>query len=182
MVALFWQTEKVGEWQVIWCLKRPQMIHDIGSLCISTMLLFNFFLIKRTIKQVLQVKNTQGKTDRGEFNQHALLHHQALLHYILSQLPLFLLLIINILLLLLLILLLLLLFKEVYKASRPSLLSCMQWPVGQALASSSPGSKILTGFKLFKSYKNVMGIRRLWFSDLCKPKRTWRTNIKLKRN
>ena len=113
VVALFWQTGKVGEWQVIWCLKRPQMIHDIGSLCISTMLLFNFCLVKSTIKQELQVKETQGKTDRGEFNQHALLHHKALLHYILPQLLLHLLLIINILLLLLLILLLFLLFKEI---------------------------------------------------------------------
>ena len=41
-----------------------------------------------------------------------------------------------------------------------------------------PGSKILTGFKLFTSYKIVKGITRLWFSDLCNPDRTWRTNIK----
>ena len=124
MVALFWQTGKGGEWQVIWCLRRPQIIHDVGSLCISTMWLFNFFLVKRTLKQELQVKETSGKRDRGEFDQHDLLHHQAVLHYTLPPLPLHLLLIIIILLLLLLILLLLLLFKEVWKASRSFLLSC----------------------------------------------------------
>ena len=124
VVALFWQTGKGDEWQVIWCLRRPQIIHDVGSLCISTMWLFNFFLVKRTLKQELQVKETSGKRDQGEFDQHALLHHQAVLHYTLPPLPLHLLLIIIILLLLLLILLLLLLFKEVWKASRPSLLSC----------------------------------------------------------
>ena len=37
VVALFWQTGKVDEWQVIWCLRRPQIIHDVGSLCISIM-------------------------------------------------------------------------------------------------------------------------------------------------
>ena len=87
----------------------------------------NFFLAKRTLKQDLQdlqVKETSGKRDRGEFDQHAFLHHQADLHYILPPLPLHILLIIIILLLLLLILVLLFLFKEVWKASRPSLLSC----------------------------------------------------------
>ena len=118
VVALFWQTGKGGKWQVIWCLRRPQLIHDVGSLCISTMWLFNFFLVKRTLRQELQVKETSGKRDRGEFDQHALLHHQAVLHYALPPLPLHLLLIINILLILLL------LFKEVWKAFRPSLLSC----------------------------------------------------------
>ena len=29
MVAIFWQTGKDGEWQVIWCLRRPQIIHDV---------------------------------------------------------------------------------------------------------------------------------------------------------
>ena len=121
--ALFWQTGKGGKWKVIWCLRRPQIIHDVGSLCISTMWLFNFFLVKGTLKQELQVKETSGKRDQGEFYQHSLFQHQAVLHYTLSLLPLNLILIIIILLLLLLILLLLLLFKEVWKASRPSLLS-----------------------------------------------------------
>ena len=76
--------------------------------------------MKRTLKQELQVKETSGKRDRGEFDQHDLLHHQAVLHYTLPPLPLHLLLINIILLLLLLIVLLLLLFKEVWKASRPS--------------------------------------------------------------
>ena len=106
------------------CLRRPQIIHDVGSLCISTMWLFNFFLVQRTLKQELQVKETSGKRDQGEFDQYDLLHHQAVLHYTLPPLPLHILLIIIILLLLLLILFLLLLFKEVWKASRPSLLSC----------------------------------------------------------
>ena len=35
VVALFWQTGKGGEWQVIWCLRRPQLVHNVGSLCIS---------------------------------------------------------------------------------------------------------------------------------------------------
>ena len=72
------------------------------------------------MKQELQVKETWGKRDQEEFNQHILLH---LLRYTLPTLSLLLLFIMIILLLLLLILLLLLLFKEVWKASRPSLLS-----------------------------------------------------------
>ena len=75
-------------------------------------------------KQELQVKDTSGKKDRGDLDQHVLLHHQAALHYTLPPLPLHLLLIIIILLLLLLIFLLILLFKDVLKASRPSILSC----------------------------------------------------------
>ena len=122
VVALFWQTGKGGEWQVIWCLMRSQIIHDVVSLCISTMWLLKFFLVKRTLKQELLVKEKSGKRNRGEFDQHTLLHHQAVLYYTLPPLPLNLLLTIIILLLLLLILLLLLLFKEVWKASKPSLL------------------------------------------------------------
>ena len=66
VVALFWQTAKGGKWQVIWSLRRPQIIHDVVSLCIFTMWLFNFFLVKRTLKQELQVKKASGKRDRGE--------------------------------------------------------------------------------------------------------------------
>ena len=121
MVALFWQTGKGGKWQVIWCLRRPQKIHDVGSLCISTARLFNFFLVKQTLEQELLLKETSGKRDRGEFDQHALLHHQAVLHYTIPPLPLHLLLIIIIHLF---ILLLLLIFRGVWKASKPSLLSC----------------------------------------------------------
>ena len=124
MVVLFWQKGKGGEWQVIWCLRRPQTFDDVGSLCISAMRLLNFFLEKRTLKQELQVKKKSGKRDRGEFDQDTLLHHQAFLHYTLPPLPLHHLLIIIILLLLLLILLLLLLFNEVWKACRPYFLSC----------------------------------------------------------
>ena len=181
MVALFWQTGKGGEWQVIWCLRRPQINHDVGSLCNSTMWLFNFLLVKRTLKQKLQVKETSVKKDRGELDQYALLHHQTVLHYTLPPLPFhFLLIIITLILPLLLILLLLLLFKEVWKASWHSLLSCRDlldrpWP------PPPPGSKIMTGFKIFTSYKIVRGILRLWFSDLCKPDRTWKRNKNWKR-
>ena len=28
-VALFWQTGKGGRWQVICCLRRPQLIHHV---------------------------------------------------------------------------------------------------------------------------------------------------------
>ena len=70
------------------------------------------------------MKETSGKGTEEDFYQHALLHHQAALHYTLPPLPLYLLLIIIILLLLLLILALPLLFKEVWKACMPSLLSC----------------------------------------------------------
>jgi hypothetical protein len=60
------------------------------------------------------VKETSGKRDRGIIYQHALLHHQAVLHYILPPLPLHLLLIIIIILRRLIFLLLfLLVFKEV---------------------------------------------------------------------
>ena len=94
--------------------QEAKEIHDFGSLCISTMWLFNLFLVKRILKQELHVKETSGKRDQGIFYQHALLHHQAVIHYTLPPFPLHLLLIIIIiLLLLLLILLLLLLFMEV---------------------------------------------------------------------
>ena len=43
VVALFWQTGKGGEWQVIWCLRRPQINYDVGSSCISTMWLLTSF-------------------------------------------------------------------------------------------------------------------------------------------
>ena len=69
------------------------------------MWLFNFFLVERTLKQELEGKETSGKRDQGEFQKHALLDHQAVLH-------------------ILLILLLLLLLQGVWKASRPSLLTC----------------------------------------------------------
>ena len=77
LVGLFQQTGQVGEWQVIWCLKRHQIILDVGSLCISTMWLFNFFLTDQTLKEELQGKETNDEKDQGEFNHHGLLHHQA---------------------------------------------------------------------------------------------------------
>ena len=46
VIALFWQTGKGGKWPVIWCLRRPKIIHDVWSFCMSTMWLFNFFLVK----------------------------------------------------------------------------------------------------------------------------------------
>ena len=42
-----------GEWQVIWCFESHQIIHDVGSLCIYTMWLFNFFLLEIPLKQEL---------------------------------------------------------------------------------------------------------------------------------
>ena len=62
-VALFWQTGKGGKWQVSWCLRRPQIIHYVGSVFILTMWLFNFFLVKRNLKRELQVKETCGKME-----------------------------------------------------------------------------------------------------------------------
>ena len=120
-------------------------IHDFGSLCISTRWLFNFFLVKRTLKQELQVKETSGKRDQGKFDQHALLHHQAVLHYTLPPLPLHLLLIIIILLLLLLIVLLLLLLKGGLE-SLQALPLLLQGLVRQALVSSSPIFQIIDKF------------------------------------
>ena len=88
------------------------------------MWLFYFFLLERTLKQELQVKEKSAKKYKGKFYNLALLHHQAFLHILLNHpLPLHLLLIITIFLLLLLILLLFILVQEVWKASRPSLLS-----------------------------------------------------------
>ena len=61
----------------------------------------------------------------------------------------------------------------------------LQGPVGQALgclhtgqAPPPPGSKIMTGLKLFTSYKLVTDVTIHWFSDVCHPDKTWRTNIK----
>ena len=65
VVALVWQTRKGGEWKVSWCLRRPQNIHDVGSLCISTMCLFNFLLVKITLKQELQVRRNAAKRTEG---------------------------------------------------------------------------------------------------------------------
>jgi hypothetical protein len=94
------------------------------------------------LKQELQVKETCGKR---EYNQLSILHHTAVLGYTLPPLPLHFLLIIIILLFFLLTLLMLLLFKEVWKASRPSLLSC--WDLqDRHCHPPSPGSRILTGF------------------------------------
>ena len=103
------------------------------------------------------MKETSGKRDREDFDQYAPLHHQAVLHYTLPPLPLHLLLIIIILLLLLLILLLLLLFKEVWKASRPSLL---QGPLGQALASSSPRFQNIDRLKIIHKLQTSDGYHK----------------------
>ena len=101
-----------GKWHVIWCLWRHQIIHDAGSLSISTIWLFNFFLLERTLKKDLQGKETSGKSYQGLFDHHALLYHQGILHMILiPPLPLHILFIITILLLLLLSLLLLLIVQ-----------------------------------------------------------------------
>ena len=54
VVTLLWQTGQGGKWQVIWCFGSQQKAHDVGLLCMSTMWLFNFFLLKRALKQELQ--------------------------------------------------------------------------------------------------------------------------------
>ena len=78
------------------------------------MSLFNLFLAERTLEQKLQGKETSGKRYQEEFDYHARLHHQAVLHILLiPPLPLYLLLLIIMLLLLFLILLLFLLLQEV---------------------------------------------------------------------
>ena len=61
VAALFWQALQGGKWQVIWCLRRHHILHEVGSLCISRMWLFNFFLLERTLKQELQGKDTSCK-------------------------------------------------------------------------------------------------------------------------
>ena len=53
-LKLILHTGQGWEWQVIWCLGSHQIVPDVGSLCISTMWLFNFFLLERTLKQELQ--------------------------------------------------------------------------------------------------------------------------------
>ena len=98
--ALFWQTEQGGEWQVFWCLRIHQIIHDIGSLCYVV------------VQLLLGRKSPQAGA----------VHHQAVLHILpIPPLPLHLLIII-IILLLLFTLHLLLLLQEVGMASKPSLL------------------------------------------------------------
>ena len=156
VVALFWQTGKGGKWQVGWCLRRPQIIQVVGSVCISTMWLFNFFLVKRNLKQELQVKETCGER---EFNQLATLHHKAVLRYTLPLLPLHLLLIIIILLLLLLTLLMHLLFMEVWKAFRPSLLSCRDLQ-DRHCHPPSPGKKNIEGFLNIDKLQNKDGYHK----------------------
>ena len=44
------------------------MTHDVGSLCISLMLLFNFFLPERTLRQELQGKEKSGKGFKGNLS------------------------------------------------------------------------------------------------------------------
>ena len=125
VAALFLQTEQCDEWQVMWFLRGHHILHNVGSLCIFPLWLFNFYLLKTILKQELQGKETSDKRDQGGFDNHALLHHQAVMHNLLiPPLPLYLLLLMIILLLILLILLLLPLLQEVWMASRRSLLSC----------------------------------------------------------
>ena len=68
------------------------------------------FLGEKNLEAGAAGEGDKWQKGRGKFCQHALLHHQAVLHYTLPPLPLHLLLIIIILLLLLIILLLFLLF------------------------------------------------------------------------
>ena len=118
MVIWFWQSGQGGKWQVICCLGSHQIIHDIRSLCISTMRSFNLFLLERTLNQDRQ----KWQKNQGKFEYHALLQHQAVLHTLLIPPLAFQLLLVTIILLLFFPIPLLL--QEVWKESRPSLLSC----------------------------------------------------------
>ena len=59
------------------------MTEYVGSLFISMLLLFNFFLLERTLRQELQGKETSGKGFMGNLLYIAPLHHQAVLHLLL---------------------------------------------------------------------------------------------------
>ena len=60
------------------------------------MWMFNFFLLERTLKQEMQGKKTSGSWDQGEFDNHALLLHQAALHiFLITPTPLHLLLLLH---------------------------------------------------------------------------------------
>ena len=154
LVSLFLQIGQGGKRQVMWCLRRHQIIHDVGSLCIYTMWLFNFFLAERTLMQELQGKETRGKRDQGKFGHHALFHHQAVLSILpIPPLPPY--------------------FSSTsaslfFSSSSSSfsfplgglkglqaLQALLQGPVGQALGWLHTG---------MASYKIVTGITRLWFS------------------
>ena len=167
VVALFWQQGKGGEWQVIWCLSRPQIIHDFGYFCISIMWLFNFFLVKRTFKQELQVpKGTRGNLTNMPSSTTRLS----------STIPY-------------------LLFPSIsYSSSSSSFFSSSSSSCSSSLRRfhkprdppPSPAGTCKTGtgfsprfqnidsffFKLYTSYKIVTVITRLLFSDLCSPDRT----------
>ena len=93
-------------------------MQDVVYFYTSVMWLLNFFLVEITLKQELQEKDTSGNGTKGEVDQ-------AVLHILLvPPLPLHLLFLLRIVLLRLIILILLLLFQEIWKASRPSPLSC----------------------------------------------------------
>ena len=55
VVALFCQTRKDGEW------------HNVCSLCISKMWLFAFFLVERTLKQVLRGRRQVAKGTKENY-------------------------------------------------------------------------------------------------------------------
>ena len=79
---VFYKIQKLNQWQIVSVITHwthtflnpgsglrmagdlvPQeapLIHNVGSSCISTMRLFNFFSVERTAKQKLQGKDTSG--------------------------------------------------------------------------------------------------------------------------
>ena len=59
----------------------------LGLFSIFPMWLFNFFFLERSPKQEVQGKETTGKRDQGEFDNHALLLHQDVLHILLIPPP-----------------------------------------------------------------------------------------------
>ena len=141
---------------MIWCLGSHQVLHNVQSLCISTMRFFSFYMLERILKLELQKSQLSCPSPPTGCPAY-------------PPLPLHLLLITIILLLLLPTLLLL--------PALQALPPLLQGPVGQglgclhtSLACPSPsGSKIMTGLKLFTSYKIVTGITRFKFSDGCHP-------------
>ena len=103
---------------------------------------------------------------------------------IIPLLPLHLLLLINILFFLIPILLLLPYFRRFGRPPGLPLSPTGTCRTGSGMSEYMPGlrlpsgSKIKTGLKLFTSYKIMTGITRFWFSDVCYPDKTSKTNIK----
>ena len=184
VVALFWQIGQGGEWQVIWCFRRRNLNYDVGSFCISTMWLFNSFLVERTLRQELQRKKKSDKRDQGEFDNHGLPAYPT--HpspstpspYSSSSFSF---------------------FSSSSSSSFSSSIRRLGRPPGPASSPAGtcrtgtgmsayrpgllipPGSKIMTGLIICTSYTIVTANSRLWFSYVFYSYRTWKNNLKFKK-